>query len=115
MYANEKQIETSILDYLNSLRGCFSFKIHTGGIYDPKTKRLRTLANKHQHKGTSEIVGIHKGKFFAMEVKRPKTEISSKTYATKDQKLFIKRIIDNGGAAGVVRSVRDAVLFLENL
>jgi penicillin-binding protein-related factor A (putative recombinase) len=111
--ATEKQIESSILDYLNTLVGCFAFKINTGGIFDPSTRRMRTITNKHQHKGTSDIIGVYKGRFFAIEVKRPKTDYNTKTYPSKDQKIFIQRVIDNGGVSGIARSIDDVIVLLK--
>lgn len=51
--------------------------------------------------GGSDLIGIYKGKFLAMEIKIPGKN------ATPEQQLFIDIINKNGGIAGVVRCVAD--------
>ena len=104
----EKQIESAILDYLNLKRHCFAFKVNTTGVYDPTKKVFRTNKGKHLHNGTSDIIGVYKGRFFAIEVKRPKTTTQSKTYPTKAQKAFLEKVSACGGRGYVARSVDDA-------
>jgi penicillin-binding protein-related factor A (putative recombinase) len=65
----EKQIESQILEWLNLQPGVFAFKVNTTGLWDAKRKIFRTIKNPYIHKGTSDIIGIKNGKFFAIEVK----------------------------------------------
>lgn len=103
----EKQIETSILDWLNLQPDCFAFKINSVGIFDPRTRAFRKNSNPHCHNGTSDILGAWKGRMLAIEVKRDKTELGPKTYPSKEQKLFLARIQAAGGIAFVARSLED--------
>ena len=89
----EKALEKLILDWLNTIKGCFAFKVNTTGIYDPKKRILRKITNPHIHKGTSDILGLYRGRFFAIEVKHGYGKPS------KQQKLFITRVVSNGGVA----------------
>lgn len=56
--------------------------------------------------GGSDLIGIYKGRFCAFEVK------TAKGKATEAQLNFIGAVIRNGGIAGVVRSVEDALQLL---
>lgn len=107
MAESEKKIETAILDWLNAQPGCFAFKVNTGGIFDPRTRRFRKNANPHCHNGTSDILGVWRGRMMAIEVKRPKTLYGPKTYPSALQKYFIERIRDSGGIGFVARSLQD--------
>lgn len=52
-------------------------------------------------KGKSDILGIYKGKFLAIEVKRPSGRLSL------DQELFLEEVKKHGGIAIIARSVED--------
>ena len=58
-------------------------------------------------KGSADIIGLHKGRFVAMEVK------TGKQRPTTPQKRFLAMVRSQGGIAGVVRSVEDATKLLE--
>lgn len=103
----EKQLETSILEYLNTLPGVFAFKVQTTGIFDPTRKVFRTIKNKHLHRGTSDILGLKDGKFFAIEVKLPKKK------CTDEQLGFMNRIVVNKGCARTIFSFEEAVLWIK--
>lgn len=51
--------------------------------------------------GGSDLIGIYKGRFLALECKVPGKN------ATLEQQLFIDVVNKNGGIAGVVRCVED--------
>lgn len=51
--------------------------------------------------GSSDIIGIYKGRFLAMEVK------STMGQPTQKQLNFINAVIKAGGIAGIVRSKED--------
>ena len=62
--------------------------------------------------GVSDILGIYKGKFLAIEVKTPTTidEDGDKRYGgrlTENQKIFLQEIQEQGGIAIIARSVED--------
>ena len=71
MKLTEKQIETQILTYLAMANGCVFFKHNNTGIFDPKTKRFRTVQNKFIPKGASDIYGSFYGRAVYIEVKTP--------------------------------------------
>lgn len=104
----EKDLETRILNWLNSIEGCFAIKINTTGIFDPVRKVYRKNTNPHIHNGTSDILGLYKGSFFAIEVKVGRNK------ASDAQKLFLKRILNNGGKAWITRDYEQCKrLFVE--
>lgn len=83
------------------LKGHFVFIHDSVGIFDPKTKRFRSNKNPHRIKGVSDILGLYKGRFLAIEVKVPKK------YPTPEQKEFIAQVNARGGIAFVARSLAD--------
>ena len=101
----EKQIETSILHYLNMLPQVFAWKANVTGIYDPQKNVYRSLKG-FAIKGVSDILGlIHpSGRMIALEVKTP----ARRSKLTLDQKYFLDHIKQYGGVAGVVTSLHDA-------
>ena len=108
----EKKIETSILDWLNLQPDCFAFKINTGGIFDPKSRRFRKNSNPHCHNGTSDILGAWRGRMLAIEVKREKSVYGPRTYPSKEQKEFLTNIQKAGGIAFVARSLEEVKINL---
>lgn len=82
----EENIVRNIVKYLNGLPCCWCFKVH-GGPY--------------QRKGIPDILGVHNGRLFAFEVKRPGKK------ATEIQAWCISQIRNAGGLAGVVTSVEE--------
>ncbi len=81
----EKEITASIRTLLKAF-GIFHWKVWQG------------LGSQ---KGVSDIIGIHKGKFFAIEVKTVKGKLNL------DQKHFLDLVKLNAGIALVARSVDD--------
>lgn len=91
--ARERTIQTAILRYLNGLEGCKAIN-QPGG-------RLEV--------GTPDIIGCYRGKFFAMEVKRP---------GEKPRPIQEKRLREwsgAGGSASTVHSVEEAQEVIQNL
>ena len=84
--SSEKKVENNIKRYLDKL-GAYHIKIH-GSAYTPA--------------GTPDILVCYKGKFIAIEVKKPKGGIVSAL-----QKFKIQQIKDAEGVAFVARSVED--------
>lgn len=61
----ESEIQRAILDYLATVPGWFGWRQNTGAV--STGKRFVRFAPK----GCADIVGCHKGRFVAIEVKRP--------------------------------------------
>ena len=89
----ENDIVKAILKYLKTVPHCFAWKEH-GGMYGTA--------------GIPDIIACVKGKFYAFEVK---TEIGKTTAL---QEATIRKIINCGGYACVVRSVDEAKAILHN-
>ncbi len=96
---SEKQIENQILGYLKS-RNIMAFKIKSVGTYDPVLKRFRT-ASPWYRKGVSDILGIYREKFMAIEVK------SAKGKLRVEQSMFLNEVNEKGGIGFVARSIED--------
>lgn len=88
----EARITAAILKALHSLPRCWCFKVHGGAF---------------QSAGIPDIIGVLDGRLFAIEVK------TATGRATRLQELTIARITAAGGAAGVARSVDEALSILE--
>lgn len=95
----EKEIENEILTWLNLQPNCFAFKINTMGVYDPNKKVFRKNKNRFIPIGCSDILGLYKSKFIAIEVKTPKTYSSLVKHPLKPQNIFLQRVISMGGIA----------------
>lgn len=67
----EKQLENDILDWLNSIPKCFAWKHYNGASVGMKRPNTR-----HRPKGLPDIMGLYKGRFFAIEVKFGKAKPS---------------------------------------
>jgi penicillin-binding protein-related factor A (putative recombinase) len=98
----EKEIETSILQYLEHLPGCFAWKSNTVGVFDPAKRVYRKSKNKFAINGVSDILGIYHGRFLAIEVKRP-----SNKERPEHQVQFIQNILKQGGIAFFATSVEE--------
>jgi hypothetical protein len=102
----EKQIEAEILFELNRLPGCFAWKNHSVGIFDPKRKAFRRLGG-NSIRGVSDILGIYRGRMLCLEVK------SATGKLRPEQKLFLDRMAKLGAITGVVRAWPEALALLE--
>ncbi|MDZ4245614.1 MAG: hypothetical protein U1D67_00670, partial [Dehalococcoidia bacterium] len=60
--------------------------------------------------GLSDIVGLYKGRFVAIEVKLPKR----RKYVTSIQQQFLDNIKENGGIAGVATDVDEAIKIVKD-
>jgi penicillin-binding protein-related factor A (putative recombinase) len=98
---NENDVLQSICEYLwyNKI---FFYRNNNTAMYDAKRGAYRAMP-KWSIKGTSDIVGIYKGKPLYIEVKNN----NPKTYPSKEQKEFIAEVIKQGGIAFVARSIED--------
>jgi penicillin-binding protein-related factor A (putative recombinase) len=112
---NEKEIETQILTFLNYQPDVFAFKVNTVGVFDPVRNIYRKNWNRFIHKGTSDIIGVCRGRFFALECKTPKTYKKALADIESDQSKFIYGVIRKGGGAAFVCSVEQAEQFLNGV
>lgn len=95
----EKEIQKSIMDYLEAKR-VFCWKEHSGGIMIDGGDRYMPIGLK----GKSDILGILSGgRFLAIEVKRPSGKVRP------EQQEFIDNINSRGGLAFVARSIDDVI------
>ena len=97
--SKEKQIQNLILDWLKA-KGIFCWQNDSVGIYDPVKKIFRRKA-KHALNGVSDILGCWHGRFFAIEVKSAKGQVSDA------QAEFMRNIELAGGIAFEARSLED--------
>jgi len=97
----ENDIQNTIIEYLR-YKNIYVWRNNSIGVYDPVRKTFRKTS-KWSISGVSDIIGIYKGIFLAIEVKRE----HPKTYPTKQQKEFIQQIENEGGIAFVARSIED--------
>lgn len=104
----EKDIENAILRYLDA-RGIFVFKVNNVGVWDAKKQIFRLPRNPFIRKGVSDIIGMYKGTFLAIEVKTPKR----RSRVTEEQQSFIDTIRFQGGIAFVATSIEDVQNVLE--
>jgi|DEB0MinimDraft_3_1074331.scaffolds.fasta_scaffold00323_14 penicillin-binding protein-related factor A (putative recombinase) len=102
----EKNIENTILDWINLRPRGFAFKVNTVGIYDASIGGYRKTG-KYTLKGTSDILGLWHDKFLAIEVKTARGRVSA------EQKAFIDKVKSQGGIAFVARSLDEAIKHLE--
>ena len=107
----EKEVENNILQWLSYLPSGFFRKNNSTGIYDSKAKVFRKQMNKFAINGVSDILGIHKGYFIAIEVKAPNSKARP-----KHQKDFIDLVNSHGGKAGFATCISDVkkILGLDN-
>lgn len=78
----------------------FRFQINNSLTFDKKLGAYRKK-NRWFIYGVSDIIGIYKGKFFAIEVKTKTGKLS------EHQKIFLNDVKKNGGIAFVARSIDD--------
>lgn len=105
----EGLIKNAICEYLCFVKGCMFWINSSTGIYDPKKGIFRCNRSRFQKKGTADILGIYKGKPFAIEVKTKSGKLSV------DQRRFLKEFESFGGIAIVARSVDDVIKELKNV
>ena len=105
----EKEIENSILAYLQTQKGFF-WKNQSVGVWDNVRKTYRKPNNRFHIIGTADVLGcLPGGKFIALEVK------TKRGRATQNQKDFLQRISVLGGKAAIVKSIDDVKAVLEEM
>ncbi len=106
MSTPEKYIENCILSFLK-LRGVLVWQNSSVGIFDSVKKIYRKKTGIHHKIGVSDILGIYKGKFLALEVKSKKGKLSPA------QLIFLDEVTRHGGIAHCVRSVEEVAKLLD--
>ena len=66
----ETDIQHSICEYL-ALRGHFFFRTNNMPVFDHVRKSFRAMP-KYSMKGVPDIIVLHRGAFYGLEVKKPK-------------------------------------------
>ena len=105
----EHQIQVGIAQYLD-FRGFCWWAVPNGGLRDIRT--AAKLKREGVKSGIPDITLIHNGKYYGIEVKKPKT-ITPKGVLSSNQKARIAEIEDSGAVVGVVYSVPDLIEMLE--
>lgn len=97
----EKEIQGAICDYL-AVKDHFFWRQNTAPIVQKSTDgwRFRRMP-AHSLKGVPDIILVHVGRPYFLEVKRPGT------YQSAEQKDFQKRAEQSGALYAVVRSIDD--------
>jgi penicillin-binding protein-related factor A (putative recombinase) len=108
---SEKQLQRVIVETLN-YSGALCWITNAG--MTKTSYRLKKGKRKGQLReymicfgpaGMSDIIGVYKGKFLAIEVKLPERRKN----VTEIQNNFIENIRDHGGLAGMATSVEEAL------
>jgi hypothetical protein len=104
MKVTESTIERAILRALNTTPGVFAFK-----TMDQKQFRDGSYirGSSYQIRGVSDIIALHWGKTYFLEVKTPQGQQST------HQKAFEKKVKATGNVYAVVRSVEDAMKIIQ--
>ena len=95
----EAEIVKSILAYLK-LHGAFVWRQNSGAMTG-EYKGKRRFVKFQTQKGMSDIIGIWRGQFLAIEVKRKDGK------ATAQQNAFLDSVNHYGGIGFVARSIDD--------
>jgi hypothetical protein len=95
----ETDIQASICDYLAARRHFF-FRANNIPVFDKSRGVFRALP-KHTPRGIADIIVVHIGRPYFLEVKRPGT------YQRPEQKDFQKGAEAAGALYAVVRSIDD--------
>lgn len=98
----EKHIQQEIRRALGIVEGLVLWRNNCGYWHDGKRGIRYGLAE-----GSSDLVGICDGRFFALEVKRPGEK------PTEDQRKWMNVVRMHGGFATVVTSAEEALLAVE--
>lgn len=99
----EKDIEREILTWLNLQPRCKAWKNKSQGTFDPTKGIFRRNGGAFTEKGTSDILGIYRGKMLCIEVK------SAKGRLRPEQKEFLQRMADLGAVCMMARSLEDVI------
>lgn len=104
----ESDIQKAILRYLELLPNGFFWRNNSTGIYDPVKGIYRKARSKYAINGVSDILGVYKGRFVAIEVKRDES-----CELTEEQERFLFQVNLNGGLGFKAWSVEEVKLQLK--
>lgn len=97
----ETQVQSAICEYLTLKRHFFT-RVNSTGIFDP-VLGIHRKPSKYTRRGMSDILLVHIGRAYFIEVKRPGGKQSP------DQKLFQEDVEKSGGLYALVSSVDDII------
>ena len=100
-------IENHISSYLK-WKGIFAWKVKTVGTYDTRLGRFRKPGLWYR-RGVSDILGVYRGRFMALEVKSEKGKL------TTEQMLFFQDVQANGGYPALVRCTEDVEAVIKRI
>lgn len=95
----ESDIQAAICDYL-ALKRYFFFRVNTTPIFD-RTRGVFRAMPKYARKGVADILLLHDGVLYAVEVKAQRGRLSP------DQMLFKHDVEQHGGVFVEARSIED--------
>lgn len=98
----EKDIKRDIVRYLK-ISGVFCWVTTTTGIWDPTKGYFRKRTGAGMMNGVADILGIYKGLFIAIEVKRKPNK------PTKEQEFFLSEVKRQGGISMVAYSLEEVI------
>ena len=104
----EAELQRSILYYLNRQHDCFAWRNNSQGTFDPKRQLYRRKVG-FDIKGVSDILGVHRGRFIAIEVKSKTGKLSPAQIA------FLSKINRMGGLALMVNDFSQVDRMLNEL
>lgn len=104
----ESDIQNTICEYLELRQRCF-FRLNNIPAFNRGEGGSITMRRlpKYTPRGLPDIVVVVGGLFYALEVKKPSSATSSKTYQSKDQKVFQAQVEKHGGKYFTVRSLEE--------
>lgn len=104
----EADIQKEIFKLLRAL-GIVCWRNNSVGVFDARRGIFRRNNSPYSINGVSDILGIVRGQFLAIEVKSKTGKL------TKEQAHFLDTINAEGGLAFVARSVNDVLTQFESL
>lgn len=105
----EHHIQKAIANYLDLLGLCY-FAVPNGG--QRHVRVAAKLKAEGVKAGVPDIAIVHEGKYYGLEVKKPKTDKSPKGRLSDSQKIMIPKLEAAGAQVGVVYGMDDVTLQL---
>jgi len=105
MKTKEIYLQRAIVEALN-YSGCLVWRMNAGTVFVGNPKRMIKVGPA----GMSDIIGMYKGRFLAIEVKLPERRKN----VTDIQNNFIENVREHDGIAGVVTSADEAIKIVKD-
>lgn len=104
----ESDLQRQIIEFINYQPRLFCWRAPSRGVFDVQRGVFR---KSDTILGVSDILGLIKstGRMFAIELKAP----SRPRRGSPEQELFLDKIKNMGGLAGVARSIEEVVEILK--